>query len=109
MGIKMKIKLNEFRSLIKDEIKKALHEFNVSKKFQKAVELYHNLLYQRQQLEKKQKEIVTKFKSSSPDVKQKLKPELINLHKEIKSLESKIAKAERDYNSAIAGEPVNLE
>jgi len=105
----MKIKLNEFRSIIKDEIKKALEEFKVSKKFQKAVELYQSLLYQRQQLEKKQKEVVVKFRSASPEEKQKLKPELIKLHKEVKSFESKINKAERDYEAAITGEPVNLE
>ena len=38
-----------------------------------------------------------------------MKPELISLHKEVQALNSKIAKAERAYNAAIMGEPVELE
>ena len=108
-GIKMENKLQELKSLIKEEIKKALSEFKVSKKFKKAVEAYQALLLQRQELLKKQKETVNKFKSAKPEDKQKMKPELISLHKEVQALNSKIAKAERAYNAAIMGEPVELE
>ena len=108
-GIKMEDKLQELKSLIKEEIKKALYEFRVSKKFKKAVEGYQGLLLQRQELEKKQKETVNKFKSGSSSDKQKMKPQLISLHKEVQALNSKIAKAERADNAAIMGEPVEFE
>lgn len=103
------MKRKELKEFIKASVREALQEFRVSKAFKKATEEYHALLFKRQESEKEQKELVGKFKASSPEEKEKLKPELISLHKYIKSLEPKIAKAERAYNKAIAGEPIELE
>ena len=68
------MKKQELREFIKNEIKEILIEFRVSKKFRIAVETYQALLLKRQELEKVQKELVGKFKASSPEEKEKLKP-----------------------------------
>ena len=65
------MKLNEFKDIIRGEIKSAIEEFKISGKFRKASENYQGSMLDRQELEKKQKEIVKKFIAA--DAKRKTK------------------------------------
>ena len=72
-----------------------LKEVRISKEFMKATEHLRDIQVAQQQL-------VKKFKASDSKAKEKLKPELIALHKKVKA-------AEAEFEKVLAKEPVDLD
>ena len=81
---------------------------NISSQFKKASELYQRALQQYQAKEKQQVALINQFKTGDVDIKAKLKPQLISLHKEMQYHQELVDRAEAAFEKALVSEPVNL-
>jgi tetratricopeptide (TPR) repeat protein len=81
---------------------------NISSQFKKASELYQRALQQYQAKEKQQVALINQFKTGDVDIKAKLKPQLIALHKEMQYHQELVDRAEAAFEKALVSEPVNL-
>ena len=91
LGLNMK--LSTIKKIINEELSR-LNEMRMTKGFRKATEMYQDLMVKQQNLKKK---FVAEKNTSK---REKLKKELITLHK-------KVQKAEDAFNRALMGEPVD--
>jgi len=94
---------------LKQKISTKLVEAGISKGFKQASESYQQEGLKLQNLLDKQTELVNKFKKSSADEKEKLKKEIVNLHKEVKNQTAKFKTAETKFNKALLDEPEDLD
>tara|TARA_R100000458_G_C8277403_1_gene252915 strand:- start:3470 stop:3745 length:276 start_codon:yes stop_codon:yes gene_type:complete len=87
------MKVSAIKRIIAEELNR-LNEMRMTKGFRKATENYQSLMVKQQNLKKK-------FVSEKdPKKREKLKKELIALHK-------KVQKAEDVFNRALMGEPID--
>lgn len=82
---------------------------NISRSFTKAAEKYQEEQLKLQDIMDKQEDMVKKFKKAKGDEKERLKKELIKLHREQKSQMKKVHQAESKFEKALDNEPVELE
>ncbi len=87
------MKLSIIKKIINEELSR-LNEMRMTRGFKKATENYQELMVKQQNLKKKFVE------EKQPKKREKLKKELIALHK-------KVQKAEDVFNRALMGEPVD--
>lgn len=82
---------------------------NISSAFTKAAEKYQEEQLKLQDIVDKQEDVVKKFKKAKGDEKERLKKELIKLHRDQKSQMKKVHQAESKFEKALDNEPVELE
>ena len=87
------MKISTIKRIIKEELNR-LNEMRMTKGFRKATENYQDLMVKQQNLKKKF------VNEKNPKKREKLKKELIALHK-------KVQKAEDVFNRALMGEPID--
>lgn len=87
------MKISTIKQIIKEELNR-LNEMRMTKGFRKATENYQDLMVKQQNLKKKF------VNEKNPKKREKLKKELIALHK-------KVQKAEDVFNRALMGEPID--
>tara|TARA_R100000008_G_scaffold83583_1_gene69222 strand:+ start:776 stop:1051 length:276 start_codon:yes stop_codon:yes gene_type:complete len=87
------MKLSIIKRIINEELNR-LNEMRMTKGFRKATENYQDLMVKQQNLKKKF------VAEKQPKKREKLKKELIALHK-------KVQKAEDVFNRALMGEPID--
>ncbi len=87
------MKTSTIQKIINEELQR-LNEMRMTKGFKKATENYQELMVKQQNLKKKF------VAEKDPKKREKLKKELIALHK-------KVQKAEDVFNRALMGEPVD--
>lgn len=87
------MKISTIKQIISEELQR-LNEMRMTKGFRKATENYQNLMVKQQNLKKKF------VNEKNPKKREKLKKELIALHK-------KVQKAEDVFNRALMGEPID--
>ncbi len=82
---------------------------NITKQFQKSVEKYRDDVLKLDSLRDEQTEVVRRFKSSSPAGKEKLKKELISLHRKVEQQKKVVDQSEREFNKVLLNEPTDFE
>ena len=87
------MKISSIKQIIKEELHR-LNEMRMTRGFKKATENYQDLMVKQQNLKKKF------VAEKNPKKREKLKKELIALHK-------KVQKAEDVFNRALMGEPID--
>ena len=87
------MKISIIKKIINEELSR-LNEMRMTRGFKKATENYQELMVQQQNLKKKF------VAEKQPKKREKLKKELIALHK-------KVQKAEDVFNRALMGEPID--
>ena len=87
------MKISVIKKIINEELNR-LNEMRMTRGFKKATENYQELMVQQQNLKKKF------VAEKQPKKREKLKKELIALHK-------KVQKAEDVFNRALMGEPID--
>mgnify|MGYP003111089418 FL=1 len=87
------MKISTIKQIISEELQR-LNEMRMTKGFRKATENYQDLMVKQQNLKKKF------VNEKNPKKREKLKKELIALHK-------KVQKAEDVFNRALMGEPID--
>lgn len=96
------------KGVVKLRESKILDE-EISRSFTKAAESYQKEQLKLQDIVDEQEEVVKKFKKAKGDEKEKLKKELIRLHKEQKTQMKKVHDTEKKFEKALNNEPVELE
>lgn len=94
---------------LKKLVQSELVEAGITKGFQQAVEKFRDEQMKLDKLRDEQDELVSKFKKASPKDKEKLKKDLISMHKKVKTQQKNAENAERFFNKALQDEPEDLE
>lgn len=94
---------------IKDIVRTSLREAGITKRFQDAVEAFRDEQLKMDKLRDEQDALVAKFKKSSPEQKEKLKKDLIAMHKKVKSQRKSVEQAERKFNKMLVDEPEDFD
>ena len=96
-------------SHVKKIISQELTEAGITKGFQSAVEAYRSESLKLQDLRDEQDKLVNTFKKSTPEQKEKLKKDLIAMHKKVQSQKKAVDRAETKFNKMVMDEPEELE
>jgi len=88
---------------------KNIRSESISRGFSKAVEKYRDEELKLQKIRDKQQELVKKFKNSDSKGKERLKKDLIKMHRAVQKQKDIVDRAERDFNNAVMNEPEELQ